>query len=99
MCKRRKELFNLRVSLLLASRVIKQCQAAANQRCDQNAAFPQEHLRVPLKLIGLFDVKLVEQVELTQTKDHPPHGERDGEGDPEGHQQNLDSIASPFHPC
>src|SRR5262249_47319525 len=93
----RKKLLDLSMTLLLSSCVIKEREAPTDQTGDQNAAFPQEHLIMPLKLVRLLDVKLTEQIELPQTEDQPPDRERDRERDPKSHEQDFDSVTILFH--
>ncbi|HEX8897387.1 MAG TPA: hypothetical protein VF751_01715 [Chthoniobacterales bacterium] len=54
------EFLDLRVPFLFALREIKQRQTATNQRRDQDAAFPQKHLVMPMKLDGAFEVRLID---------------------------------------
>src|SRR2546430_3618969 len=62
MRERCKELFHLRVTLLLAPRVVEQCHASTNQRNNQNATFPKQHLIVTMKLNRALEIRLIDQI-------------------------------------
>src|SRR5437588_11561985 len=97
MRERCKELFHLRVTFLLAPRVVEQCHPSTNQRNNQNATFPKQHLIVTMKLNRAFEIRLIDQIELAQAKDQPPRGESDGECHPQAHESDDDPIAFSFH--
>ena len=63
-CERCEELFDLRMPFLFSFRVIKKCKSTADERSDQNAAFPHQHLIVPLELVAGFDVRLLDEIQL-----------------------------------
>src|SRR5258707_1692654 len=58
--KRRKKSFHLRMTLLLAPRVVEQRQPAADQRRDQNAAFPQKHLVMTMQGNRTLEIQTIE---------------------------------------
>src|SRR6267378_5833632 len=97
MRERCKELFHLRVTLLLAPRVVEQCHPSTNQRNNQNATFPKQHLIVTMKLNRTFEIRLIDQIELAQAKDQPPSGQSHCESDPQAHEGNDNPIAFSFH--
>src|SRR5258708_10308520 len=82
--------------LLLAACIIKKCQAAADQRYDQNAAFPQQHPIMTMKVSRAFEIQPSQQVKLAQTKNHPPAGQRHRKDDPQPDQGDYDSIPFSF---
>ena len=97
MRERCKELFDLRVTFLLTPRVIEQCHPSTNQRNNQNATFPKQHLIVTMKLNCAFEIRLIDQVELTQTKYQPPAGQRDCKHNPQSDEYDDNPIALSFH--
>ena len=97
MRERRKELFDLRVTFLFTPCIVKQGHPSTDQRNNQNATFPKQHLIVPMKLNRPFEIRLIDQIELTQTKDQPPSGQGDRESDPQAYEGNDNPIASSFH--
>src|SRR5436853_7472160 len=97
MCERCKELFDLRVTFLLAPRVVEQCRSSADQRNNQNTAFPKQHLIVTMKLDRAFETRLIDQIELAQTKHQPPAGQRDCKHNPQPDEYDDNPIALSFH--
>src|SRR5439155_21124403 len=88
MRERRKELFDLRVAFLLAPGVVEQGHPSTDQRNNQNATFPKQHSIVPMKLNRPFDIRLIDQIELTQTKDQRPSAPRARDSDTQAYEGN-----------
>src|SRR5438046_1558004 len=88
-----KKFFDLRVTLLFPPGIVEQRQSAADQREDEDAAFPQQHLVMTMKIRSALELQTIQQIELAQTKYQPPAGEGHCENDPQAHQGNYDSIA------
>src|SRR5438105_15681555 len=97
MRERCKELFDLRVTFLLTPRVIEQCHPSTNQRNNQNATFPKQHLIVTMKLNRTFEIRLIDQIELAQAKDQPPASQRDCKHNPQSDEYDDNPIALSFH--
>src|SRR2546430_9889702 len=97
MRERCKELFHLRVTLLLAPRVVEQCHPSTNQRNNQNATFPEQHLIVTMKLHRTFEIRLIDQIELAQAKHQPPASQRDCKPNPQPDEYDDNPIALSFH--
>jgi hypothetical protein len=50
-----------------------------------------------VELDCVFEIRLIEQIELAQAKHQPPAGKGDGKEHPQGDEGNDDSIAFAFH--
>src|SRR6266567_2235433 len=96
MRKRREEFFDLRVTLLLSPRVIKKSQTAADQRCDQNATFPHQHLIIAMQVGRAGNRQPLDQIELPQTEYKPPSGECHGKNNPDRDESDGERSAFAF---
>ena len=92
----REKLFHLSVPLLLATCIVKKRQASADQRHYQNAAFPQQHPVMTMKVSPALEIQPIQQVELAQTEHHPPAGQSHRKDDPESDEGDDNSIALGF---
>ena len=50
-----------------------------------------------VKLDRVFEIRLIDQIELAQAEHQPPTGQSHSKENPQGHQADHYSIAFPFH--
>ena len=90
--KRGEELLDLSMAPPLPPDVGDEGRPAADQQDDQDTPLPEQH---PVVLIGLGhidDRRRPQPLDLTESEDHPPPGERHRKEEPRAGQTNLQPI-------